>query len=411
MTSNNLQQNFISSYEKNNQKSPLRDYWKILLLTSIFFGIPAIQYVFFQINTRPHNIDKFDNYINATDVGDICYFNFKCCHSLWKLYCFNNIISNIFYIICGLIFIIIVLVSKNHEDKNIYIAIGITTILEGLFSALYHVCPNRSNFQFDTTYMMIGVILMIISYFQKGSNTKIISFFKLYGYMALLIMFNTLELTRIEDNKNSVYWSSVGCLMLISCIYFSANVLFGENNWNLKNLICCCSYETKEKCNFYNNENKLILYILIFVNIINWTIYIIAYIYQLHFSTMILVVLTMNLAVLKIYYFAKKIKNFEKIPAYIWFLLVISFAFWTGALYFFMQNTTNKFLTPEQSIEFNSKCVLFDYFDTHDIWHFLSSLGMLNLLLVSWFINYHTKKVHFIEDVIDILENDEYDIR
>lgn len=420
-----LRQNFLNIEERHNQQmsdrsSPLKRYWKILLLTSFFFGLPAIQYVFFQVQSRSHNetnsINNFVNSINiqqdnmllksaftnVTNLSTVCYFNYKCCHSILKLYCFNNIISNVCYIVCGLAFVIIVLATDSGEDKNIYVAVGLTTILEGLFSALYHVCPNRSNFQFDTTYMMIGVILIILSYFQKGKRKKIISFFKLFGFMALLVLFNTIELTRLGNNKNPIFWSSVGILMFIACVYCSSNIYFGKDNWHIRNLICCCSSETIEKCDLRNNNKKLVLSVIIFGNITNWILFTIAYLNEWHFSTITLGVLILDLVILKIYYLILKLFNGEKISKWIWLLFLFSGLMWSFALYFFTKNTTNKYLTPEESMELNSKCVLFDYFDTHDVWHFFSSLGMFSLLLITWFVDFNIRGEH---DRYNLIEN------
>ena len=40
-------------------------------------------------------------------------------------------------------------------------------------------------------------------------------------------------------------------------------------------------------------------------------------------------------------------------------------------------------LTPAESREFNKECTLLDFFDNHDIWHFLSAFGMFFAFMVS----------------------------
>ena len=43
---------------------------------------------------------------------------------------------------------------------------GLALIFEGVLSACYHICPTNENFQFDTTFMYIMAIIMIVKIFQ-----------------------------------------------------------------------------------------------------------------------------------------------------------------------------------------------------------------------------------------------------
>ena len=51
--------------------------------------------------------------------------------------------------------------------KALYYSLGVVLILEGIFSALYHICPSKLNFQFDTTFMFVGTALMILTLYNK----------------------------------------------------------------------------------------------------------------------------------------------------------------------------------------------------------------------------------------------------
>ena len=58
--------------------------------------------------------------------------------------------------------------------------------------------------------------------------------------------------------------------------------------------------------------------------------------------------------------------------------LLIMGAFWGAALYvFFGEATTDKAETPEKSRNLNHNCVMFGFFDYHDLWHIFSSHALL----------------------------------
>ena len=140
------------------QTSPLLDYdffWKILLIICTFYTSPSLQFIFFQ----------------ASVSEQICYYNFKCKIDMFGIPAFNNVISNIGYVLGGLVFISIVHSRRSQEGGNgnnkglnehpaFYYSLGIALTFEGVFSALYHVCPSVMNFQFDVTFMVFGGCLM-----------------------------------------------------------------------------------------------------------------------------------------------------------------------------------------------------------------------------------------------------------
>ena len=59
----------------------------------------------------------------------------------------------------------------------------------------------------------------------------------------------------------------------------------------------------------------------------------------------------------------------------------------TLAIIYFFKSVTNKFLTIEESNKLNQPCVLFNYFDYHDIWHILSSIGLFIFMNIIYFLD------------------------
>jgi hypothetical protein len=70
-------------------------YWKFLIIIGIYYLTPSLQFLLFQSQN--------------SDQG---YYNHICLHSYGKIKSLHNFISNIFYIIYGLIFIIQVKLKK-----------------------------------------------------------------------------------------------------------------------------------------------------------------------------------------------------------------------------------------------------------------------------------------------------------
>ena len=55
---------------------------------------------------------------------------------------------------------------------------------------------------------------------------------------------------------------------------------------------------------------------------------------------------------------------------------------WGFALFFFFQGLSAWQKTTAESREHNRDCILLNFFDDHDIWHFLSSIAMFGSFLV-----------------------------
>ena len=54
--------------------------------------------------------------------------------------------------------------------------------------------------------------------------------------------------------------------------------------------------------------------------------------------------------------------------------------------------TTNKTSSPENSRDQNEECVIFGFFDWHDLWHFLSSFALLMGAFVVMFISFEPEQ-------------------
>uniref|UniRef100_A0A8C5RDQ7 SID1 transmembrane family member 2 n=1 Tax=Leptobrachium leishanense TaxID=445787 RepID=A0A8C5RDQ7_9ANUR len=84
-------------------------FWNISTI-AVFYALPVVQLVI-----------TYQTVVNVTGNQDICYYNFLCAHPLGSLSAFNNILSNLGYVMLGLLFLIIVLqreLSHNRVRPN-----------------------------------------------------------------------------------------------------------------------------------------------------------------------------------------------------------------------------------------------------------------------------------------------------
>ena len=171
-------------------KDPKKHYWQYLIVIGIFIFLPVAQFTLFQEN--------YDDYI--------CYYNNKCIRTFLGIKPFNNIISNLLYIIFGIIFIITVHFSRKakpgcgvNQDRSLYYCVGICQIFIGLFSGLYHICPSPLNFQFDTVFMFIGGAITFLAIYHKRHMEKIPSAFRTYLFLAFFYYLNTISLIKYSQ--------------------------------------------------------------------------------------------------------------------------------------------------------------------------------------------------------------------
>ena len=127
--------------------------------------------------------------------------------------------------------------------------------------------------------------------------------------------------------------------------------------------------------------------LLVSLNTYTLGMYIYAAITKPNFTDWFLGVSIINMLIYFIYYIALKIKHKEKINKifYVWILLDLAII--SLSLVFFLKTSSNIFLTIEESNALNHPCVLFNYFDYHDIWHILSATGLFIFINIVYFLD------------------------
>ncbi|NWQ98291.1 SIDT2 protein, partial [Burhinus bistriatus] len=392
-------------------------FWNIATI-AVFYALPVIQLVI-----------TYQTVVNVTGNQDICYYNFLCAHPLGNLSAFNNILSNLGYVLLGLLFLLIILKREINYNRalmrndahalecgipkhfGLFYAMGTALMMEGLLSACYHVCPNYTNFQFDTSFMYMIAGLCMLKLYQKRHPDINASAYSAYACLALVIFFSVVGV--VFGKGNTAFWivfsviHIVATLLLSTQLYYMGRWKLGEpggttasgagRGWRgsppgttsplptdsgiLRRILHVLYTDCVRQCSGPMYVDRMVL--LVMGNIINWSLAAYGLIVRPNdFASYLLAIGICNLLLYFAFYIIMKLRSGERIKLIPLLCIIGTSVVWGFALFFFFQGLSTWQKTPAESREHNRDCILLDFFDDHDIWHFLSSIAMFGSFLV-----------------------------
>ena len=283
---------------------------------------------------------------------------------------------------------------KRKFSFSIGYAFAWALLFEGLFSTLYHLCPSKMTFQFDTAFMfLIAGLIVVLQHNgieleecspegEAKGHVGAANFF--LGFIVPLYIFNYF---------GSLYHSEVG----ISLISFSISLLVWSiliAVWAAYRLFPNCSSE--DKCKFGLFVVALILPIVLLSWLGTTGNFPLAFLLICISESGCVIVWraikkTKNLrdgCQRNCGSFCKVLKNTVKklfcclftgdwlFIGQVLYILVFSVVMFTALGLFIGMPSTDKASTPERSRDLNHECVV-GIFDYHDLWHILSSFALL----------------------------------
>lgn len=351
-------------------------YWN-LLTVSVFYALPVIQLVL-----------TYQRVVNTSGDQDICYYNFFCARPYHLVSAFNNIYSNVGYMMLGLLFVFLVMrrdrLSKQKYVKDpenekrygiprhygIMYAMGYALFMEGVMSACYHVCPNYSNFQFDTAFMyIIGILGCLRLYQTRHHDVFLNGHYAFAGFAAVIF---TAVIGVIF--RSWQFWVIFMIFHCVSCLYLSCQIYYlgrvktaFKVHWLATRWRAWCSQPIY----------KVRFVLLLIFNIVNWALSINGLVnVPKDFATYLLGIIICNGLLYVAFYVIMKLRNREKILLLPFVCVVLSIVTWGVSLHFFVQGLTDWQTSPAQSREGNADCKLVGFYDDHDLWHFLSATAL-----------------------------------
>ena len=272
---------------------------------------------------------------------------------------------------------------KRKYNFSIGYAFAWALVFEGCFSTLYHFCPTRLTYQFDTAFMFVISGLIVLSLY-NGVTYKECT---VDGKIQLPVESNNFFLyfivpLYIFNYFGSLYYSDMLSLVMqvffLICLVVYYVIIF---SWaGLKLFYNISRLSDLKKCDAFT---KAVIFIVVLaVCSIGLPV-----VYRQNFPNMFLLtcILTSLLAisgkvVLEFWGSERSHWTIQKVAFRVFqgsYVLVTLGVMATAVWIFSAKATTDKVKTPELSRDLNSDCAILGFFDYHDLWHIMSSFSLL----------------------------------
>lgn len=278
--------------------------------------------------------------------------------------------------------------AEAHKRKytfSIGYAFAWGLIFEGCFSMLYHFCPTKLTFQFDTAFMFVisGLIVLSlyngISFKECNRDNRIqkpvaANNFFLYFIVPLYVFnyFGSLYYSNPDSLGLGIQILLLLCLVAYYISIFSwAGIKLFYNISRLSDL---------KKCDALTKA-------VVFIVVLAFSSIVLPLMFKTNFPNMFLFscIFTCLLAIS-----GKVVIQFWRSERSHWTIQKVAFRIFQGSYVlaalgvmgtavwiFTAKATTDKIKTPEVSRDLNRDCAIVGFFDYHDLWHIMSSFALL----------------------------------
>ncbi|XP_045770091.1 SID1 transmembrane family member 1-like isoform X1 [Maniola jurtina] len=359
-----------------------RYFWSALTV-AVVYALPVVQLLF-----------TYQRLIFQTGDQDVCYYNFLCAHPLGVLADFNHVYSNIGYVILGLVFMAQIRCRRKFRNidnqelgipqhRGLLYSMGLALVMEGLLSACYHLCPNKMNFQFDSSFMYVIAVLCMIKLYQSRHPDVNASAHTTFMLLALLMAIGCLGMMY----PNKYFWTFFTIMHLGVCFILTLQIYY-VGRLKIEPSIVVKAWKGIKQ---HGRSAFIPVYrargvLLVIANIANWALagYGI-YEHGKDLARHLLAILLGNTLLYTLGYVVLKLVHREKISIATLLWLALAHVSWVLAALLFTDSKTHWSQTPAQSRNLNAVCSALNMLDSHDLWHLASASAIFfsfNALLI-----------------------------
>ena len=110
------------------------------------------------------------------------------------------------------------------QHSGMFYAMGFALVMEGMMSGSYHICPNQSNFQFDTAFMYTIAILCMFKIYSFRHPDINANAYTACGVLAFVIFIGVLGV--VDGSGNIPFWTAFTGLYVVSCFLLSIQIYY-----------------------------------------------------------------------------------------------------------------------------------------------------------------------------------------
>ncbi|XP_049887079.1 SID1 transmembrane family member 1-like [Pectinophora gossypiella] len=260
--------------------------------------------------------------------------------------------------------------------------VGLALMMEGILSACYHLCPNKMNFQFDSSFMYVIAVLCMVKIYQNRHpdvNASAHSTFMLLAFIMALGVYGIMY-------PSVYFWVFFTILHLATCLILTLKIYY-VGRFRLERSIPVRAMSALRVHGrgalIPNYKARAVL--LAIANLANWALAAYGlYHHNKDFARHLLAILMGNTILYTAFYVCMKLVYRESLRVQGWLYLVLAHAAWFIALKFFLDSNTKWSETPAMSRRHNRECTVLQLMDSHDLWHICSAAALFlsfNMLL------------------------------
>lgn len=264
------------------------------------------------------------------------------------------------------------------QHYGLFYAMGTSLMVEGILSACYHICPTHANYQFDTTFMYAISMLCMLKIYQTRHPDINADAHAAFAVLAFVVLLGVISVFQDSLGFRIVFAGIhlLACLALSTQIYYMGRWKLNFGIFKRIYLVCWNDFQAGP-ANWFRPMymDRMALLVICFLGNLGLAVY--GLIEQPHdFASFVLAIFIMNLLLYTMFYIIIKLRHGEKVLLQPVLYIILSMVSWAAAMYFFINKAITWKKSAAESRTMNHECLILNFYDFHDIWHFLSAASL-----------------------------------